>query len=108
MKKLLFVLAFVAVYGVSMAKTQAPVVAVNQTVVVADEGKDNVEKEKEKKEAKSEAKTEAKAEKKTTGCGGTTEVKAEAKKSHDCGGEKKAEATKTAEAKTSGGGCGGN
>ena len=107
MKKLLFVLAFVAVYGVSIAKTQSPVVTFNQTVVVADEGKDTVKEEKEKKEAKAEAKTETKAEKKSAGCGGEKEVKAEGAKSHDCGGEKKAEGTKTAEAKTSGGGCGG-
>ncbi|HPF50521.1 MAG TPA: hypothetical protein PK335_03045 [Draconibacterium sp.] len=106
MKKLLFVLAFVAAYSVSMAKTQAPVVAFNQTVVVADEGKNNLEKEKEKKEAKSDAKTEAKAENKSAGCGGEKEVKADATKSHDCGGEKKAEAAKTEKAKT--GGCGGN
>ena len=109
MKKLLFVLAFVAVYGISMAKTTAPVVSTNQTVVVADEGKDNVEKD--KKEAKTEAKKEAKAESKSAGCGGATETKAEAAKSHDCGGEAKAEAAKshdcggekkTAEAKTGG------
>lgn len=108
MKKLLFVLAFVAAYGVSMAKTQAPVVTFEQTVVVSDEGKTSVEKEKEKKEAKSNAKTEAKAESKSTGCGGSTEAKADATKAAGCGGEKKAEAAKTGEAKTGGSGCGGN
>ncbi len=108
MKKLLFVLAFVAAYSVSIAKTQAPAVTFNETVVVADDNNAGVEEEKEKKEAKSDAKTEAKAESKSAGCGGSTEAKADATKSAGCGGEKKAEATKTAEAKTGGSGCGGN
>lgn len=107
MKKLLFVLAFVAVYGVSMAKTNAPVVVFNQTVVVADEGKNSVEKEKEKKEAKSEAKTETKAETKSAGCGGDKEVKADGAKSSGCAGDKKADGAKTSEAKSGGSGCGG-
>lgn len=106
MKKVLFVLAFVAMYGISMAKTQEPVISYNQTVVVADDEKDKVEKE--KKETKTEAKTEAKAESKSAGCGGEASVKAEATKSGGCAGEKKAETNKTAEAKTTGGGCGGN
>ena len=106
MKKVLFVLALVAVYGVSMAMTQAPAVTVSDNVtIVADDTKNDVEKEKEKKATKSEAKAEAKSEAK--GCGGE-----KAAKSEGCAGEKSATkgdgcaTKKTAEAKTSGG-CGG-
>lgn len=83
MKKVLFVLAFVAVYGVSMAMTtQAEVVSVDETVTVvadADEKVEKVEKA-EKKESKKAAKAEAKAD----GCSGS---KAKAKA---CSGEKTA------------------
>lgn len=98
MKKVLFVLAFVAVYGVSLAMTNATVVSVDETAIVVVDNNDNTEKEEGKKEAKADAK-------KSDGCGG--EAKTEATKSSDCGGEAKAEGTKTAEANTSGSGCGG-
>ena len=74
MKKVLVVLAFVAVYGVSLAMTQAtPMVSVDEIVVV-----DNVEKEEGKKAAKT------KAEKPAEGCSGS-KAKAEG-----CSGEKTA------------------
>lgn len=108
MKKVLFVLALVAVYGVSIAMTQAPVItAENSTIVVVDDNK-NVEKD--KKESKAEAKSDAK------GCSGEkTAAKAEGcsgKKAAGCSGEKSAkkaegcDGKKTAEAKSAGG-CGG-
>ncbi len=85
MKKVLIVLAFVAVYGVSLAMTQAtPMVSVDEIVVVDD----NVEKE----EGKKAAKTKAKGEKPAEGCSG---AKADAKacsetatKKAACSGEK--------------------
>ena len=101
MKKVLFVLAFVAVYGVSLAMTSAPVVSVDQTETVIVDNNDKAEKEEGKTEAKAEAKSEAK------GCAGEKSAKSEG-----CAGEKSAktsdgaDAKKTAEAKTSGG-CGG-
>ena len=74
MKKVLVVLAFVAVYGVSLAMTQAtPMVSVDEIVVV-----DNVEKEEGKKEAK------AKGEKPAEGCSGSKA------KADGCSGEKTA------------------
>ena len=86
MKKVLVVLAFVAVYGVSLAMTQAtPMVSVDEIVVV-----DNVEKEESKKEAKAKAKGDAKAE----GCSGS-KAKADGcsgskAKADGCSGEKTA------------------
>jgi len=103
MKKVFFVLAFVAVYGVSLAMTNAPVVSADQTATVIVDNNDKAEKEEAKKEAKAEAKSEAK------GCAGEKS----AAKSEGCAGEKSAktsdgaDAKKTAEAKTSSGGCGG-
>ena len=88
MKKVFLVLAFVAVYGVSMAMTGVNVVTVDnfQTTLVADVNDNSTdapaaEKEKEKaKEAKA-VKTDAKSE----GCGTA--------KSEGCGGEKSAAKT---------------
>jgi Ni/Co efflux regulator RcnB len=102
MKKVLLVLALVAVYGVSMATTQAPVVSIDDQVAVVADVINNVDtdKEKEKKATKSEAKSEAK------GCSGEKSAKSEG-----CAGEKSAkkgegcDTKKTAEAKS--GGCGG-
>lgn len=99
MKKVLFVLALVAAYGVSLAMTNAPVVTTDSPTIVVADVYDNVEKEdaKAKKEAKSEAK----------GCTGEKSTKSEG-----CAGEKSAksgkccDSKKSAEAKTSGG-CGG-
>ena len=90
MKKVLIVLAFVAVYGVSLAMTQAtPMVSVDEIVVVDD----NVEKEEGKK-----ATAKAKGEKPAEGCSGAkadakgcSGAKADAKA---CSGEKSAEAKK--------------
>ena len=87
MKKVLFVLAFVAVYGVSLAMVQpTEVVSIDEIVVVDD----NVEKEKEK-EAK---KTTAKGEKPAEGCSGS-KAKADGcsgskAKAEGCSGEKTA------------------
>lgn len=94
MKKLLFVLAFVAVYGVSMATTNATVVKAEKSQVtfvagidysdfVAPEGEKVEKVEKEKKEVKAESKAKAKGEVKA-------EAKAEAK-SEGCAGEAKKE-----------------
>ncbi len=88
MKKVLFVLAFVAVYGVSMAMTSnTQVVSVDQTISVVADVDNSIdtpegEKEKEKKAAKTEAKAETKA--KGEGCSGTKA------KSEGCAGEKSA------------------
>ncbi|WP_297091054.1 hypothetical protein [uncultured Draconibacterium sp.] len=87
MKKVLFLLAFVAVYGVSLAMTEATVVAADETVQVVTDF-DQVEKE--KKESKKAAKGEAKAE----GCSGT-KAKADGcsgskAKADGCAGEKSA------------------
>jgi hypothetical protein len=72
MKKVLFVLAFVAVYGVSLAMVQStPMVSVDETIVVVD---DKVEKEEGKK---AKAKGDAKA------CSGSKDAKA-------CSGDKAA------------------
>lgn len=103
MKKVLFVLAFVAVYGVSMAMSGSNVVTVDDTqvTIVADMDDNSFdapegEKEKEKgktvkakgdTKAKSDAKGEAKAKAKGEGCSG-----AKAKSGgcgSACGGEKK-------------------
>ena len=93
MKKVLFVLAFVAVYGLSMAMNSSTVVIADdaQVTIVADMDDNNVvaleaEKEKEKKATK--AKGEAKAKAKGEGCSGE---KSAAKKEcgSSCGGEKK-------------------
>lgn len=83
MKKVLFVLAFITVYGVSLAMTETTVVSVDETIVVVD----NVEKEKEEKDKK---------------------VKKDCTKTKECSGEKAAKSDctksctdgkKTAEAK---------
>ena len=100
MKKVLFVLAFVAVYGVSMAMTSSSVVTIvddaqvtfvtdldDNTVVTPEEG----DKDKEKKKAKSKSKSEAKSKgcddskTKSSGCDG----KAKSDCGSACGGEKK-------------------
>jgi hypothetical protein len=101
MKKVFFVLAFVAVYGVSLAMTNAPVVSIDETATVIVDNNDKAEKEEGKKATKAEAKSEAK------GCAGEKSAKSEG-----CAGEKSAkkgdgcETKKTAEAKSAGG-CGG-
>jgi len=88
MKKVLFVLAFVAVYGVSMAmSSNNQAVSFDQTVTIVADVDDIVntpegEKEEEKKAAKTEAKAESKA--KGEGCSGTKA------KSEGCTGEKSA------------------
>ena len=69
MKKVLFVLAFVVAYGVSMAMTNTDVVTImdTQTTIVADVDGDNIvpEGEKEKEKAK-----KSKADAKGEGCSG--------------------------------------
>jgi len=92
MKKVLFVFAFVAVYGVSMAISSSPVTSIDETITVVADADDKVEKEEGKKATKAEAKktSEAKAEAcseskaKAESCSGT-KAKAEA-----CSGEKSA------------------
>jgi len=102
MKKVLFVLAFVAVYGVSMAMTSSSTVTIvddaqvtfvadldDDTVVTLEEG--NKDKDKEKKKAKSKSKSGKKAKgcddskTKSSGCDG----KAKSDCGSACGGEKK-------------------
>ncbi|WP_163322084.1 MULTISPECIES: hypothetical protein [Draconibacterium] len=96
MKKVLFLLAFVAVYGVSLAMTEATVVTNDEIVQVVDNA-EKVEKEKKedaKKAAKSEAKGEgcsggeAKAKAKADGCGGEKSAEKKSDCSKTCGGEK--------------------
>lgn len=84
MKKVLFLLAFVAVYGVSLAMTEATVVTNDEIVQIVD-NTDKVEKEKEasKKATKSEAKAD--------GCSGTDAKAKSAAKADGCSGEKSAE-----------------
>jgi len=79
MKKVLIVLAFVAVYGVSLAMTQATMVSVDETIVVVD---DKVEKEEGKKAAKAKGCSGSKADAKCC-----SDKKADAK---CCSGEKSA------------------
>lgn len=94
MKKLLFVFAFVAVYGVSMAMTGTTVLTIDnvQQTIVADLNNDVIlapegEKKEEKKAAKAEAKTETKS-------------KADAKaKSEGCAGEAKKDCASSCEGK---------
>ena len=96
MKKVLFVLAFVAVYGVSMSMSTDKVVTVDdaQITIVADmDDNNNVTpegtEEKAKKTKKAKAKAKASADAKGEGCGETKakgdgcDGKSEAKK--DCG-----------------------
>ncbi|WP_372648049.1 hypothetical protein [Draconibacterium sp.] len=95
MKKVLFLLAFVAVYGVSLAMTEATVVTNDEIVQVVDNA-EKVEKEKEasKKATKSEAKadgcsgTDAKAKAKADGCSGEKSAEKKSDCSKTCGGEK--------------------
>lgn len=92
MKKVLFVFALVAMFGVSMAMSSADMVAVDDAMItIVDVDKNDVtpEGEKEGEKAATPAKGKAKAE----GCSGT-KVKAEAK-ADGCSGAK----TTTAEAK---------
>lgn len=97
MKKVLFVLAFVAVYGVSMAMSNMDVVAVNDTQVtlVADVDDNNVipegEKEKEKAKTTEAKKAPASADAKAEGCSGEKSTA----KAEGCSGDKS-----TAEAKS--------
>jgi hypothetical protein len=91
MKKVLFLLAFVAVYGVSLAMTEATVVTNDEIVQVVDK----VEKEKKedgKKAAKSEAKGEGcsggEAKAKADGCSGEKSAEKKSDCSKTCGGEK--------------------
>lgn len=94
MKKVLFVFAFVAAFGVSMAMNSSNVVNVEdaQVTIVADMDENieapSIEKEEEKKAKKSKSTAKAKGEAKAEGC---AEAKAEAK---GCAGEKSAEAKK--------------
>ena len=92
MKKVLLVLAFVAVYGVSMSMSTDNVVTVDdaQVTVVADMDDNNiVTPEKEKEKTKKAKKAKASADAKGEGCGETKakgegcDGKSEAKK--DCG-----------------------
>ncbi|WP_319270100.1 hypothetical protein [uncultured Draconibacterium sp.] len=95
MKKVLFLLAFVAVYGVSLAMTEATVVTNDEIVQVVDNA-DKVEKEKEegKKAAKTEAKGEgcsgadSSAKAKADGCSGEKSAEKKSDCSKTCGGEK--------------------
>ncbi len=86
MKKVLFILAFVAVYGVSMAMTTSTqVTSAEQAVTIVADVDDlvnapEVEKEEGKKEAKAKSATKAKGE-------GCAETKA---KAEGCSGEKTA------------------
>lgn len=113
MKKVLLVLALVAVYGVSMAMTQAPAVTTNNEVAIVADANNSFDKEEDKKEAKSETKAK--------GCTGEKAAKAEGCSGEKatkgcCSGEKSAEASEgcaskcaskaTAEAKKTGE-CGG-
>uniref|UniRef100_UPI003216AEF3 hypothetical protein n=1 Tax=uncultured Draconibacterium sp. TaxID=1573823 RepID=UPI003216AEF3 len=92
MKKVLFVLAFVAVYGVSMAMTSnKQTVSVDNTVSVVVDVEDNTvtpEVEKEKKATKNDAKAKGEgcsdSKAKAKGCCGTKA------KSEGCSGEKSA------------------
>ena len=96
MKKVLFVLALVAVYGVSMAMSSSTVTTIDETTkitVVADEKAPSAEKEKTEK-ATTKAKA-AKGEAKADGCGeakakseGCAETKA---KAEGCSGKAKSD-----------------
>ena len=96
MKKVLFVLAFVAVYGVSMAMTSSSVVVADDAQVTIVAAMDDIvtapaiEKEEAKKAEKSKTTAKAKGDAKAEGCAGT---KSEAK-AKGCSGEKTAEAKK--------------
>lgn len=90
MKKVLFVLALVAAYGVSIAMSNASVVSAEETAIVVVDSNDKVEKEEGKKEKSAEA-TKAKGE----GCSGS-----EAKAS-SCSGEKTAKTSECSEKKSS-------
>lgn len=82
MKKVLFVLAFVAIYGVSLAMTQSTTISVEETIVVVD---DKVEKEEKKAKATSEAKGEGCSESKAKACSGEkAKSDCSSKKSADC------------------------
>nr|WP_321358201.1 hypothetical protein [uncultured Draconibacterium sp.] len=93
MKKVLFLLAFVAVYGVSLAMTEATVVTNDEIVQVVDNA-NKVEKEKEegqkaaKAEAKGEGCSDSKAKAKTDGCSGEKSAEKKSDCSKTCGGEK--------------------
>ncbi len=91
MKKVLLVLAFVAVYGVSMSMSNTNVVTIDdaQVILVADMDDNNVvtlEGEKEKEKAKKTKKAEVKTEAKSEGCAGKTEAKKDCGSA--CGGKK--------------------
>ena len=97
MKKVLFVLALVAVYGVSMAMSNVTTVSIDETVIVAVDADEKVVKEEGKKAA---TKTATKGEKPAEGCSGAkADAKAEGKA---CSGEKTAETKKAC-----GSSCGG-
>jgi len=88
MKKLFFVLALVAVYGVSLAMSSAMVITVDNlkaSIVAVDEKTDKADKEKEAKAATTEtkAKGEGCGSAKSAGCGDKA-------KSADCGDKAKA------------------
>lgn len=92
MKKLLFVFAFVAVYGVSMAMTSSTVATTNnvEQTIVADVNDDvTVAPEGEKKEEKKAAKAEAKSSKETKakgeGCGEAKSAGCAGEAKKDCG-----------------------
>jgi hypothetical protein len=85
MKKLFFVLAFVAVYGVSMAMSSSVVSTVDNSksvVVAVDEKTEKADKEKEAKPAATEAKAKGEgcAAAKSGGCGDKAKA--------DCGSKK--------------------
>jgi hypothetical protein len=97
MKKLLFVFAFVAVYGISMAiPANNVVIPADETVAIVAEDLNNNVSEDEKDKKATTAKTDAKAE----GCSGEKSAKSEGcsgekhAKSKGCSGEKTAEAKK--------------
>jgi len=83
MKKLFFVLAFVAVYGVSMAMSSSVVSTVdnlNSVVVAVDEKTEKAEKEAKPAATEAKAKGEGCATAKSGGCGDKAKA--------DCGSKK--------------------
>ena len=102
MKKLLFVMALIAVYGVAMASTTANVVSVEKAKVTIVADDDNTVDQDDKKKAKKDAKAccgdkatakKASGEKPSTGCS-DAQKKSCAASGKTCGGEKTAEAKK--------------
>ena len=99
MKKVLFVLAFVAVYGVSMAMSSSSVVTISedaQVIMIADLDDNNVVTPEEGDKDKKKGKTKTKSDAKSKDCGDSKakskDCDGKAKKADcgsACGGEKK-------------------